>query len=133
MHFGGVVMGRCNIQASLNFQAPSTLHGHQVSPSSCHSPSRSSSPPPQLSAQGHHQAFTNPPHIPESRVPRSNPFLRNHQPFARGALAGVCPSRPAVSPALSWLPLSRRSSCPQQFPGSAALAGASLTVASRQH
>ena len=75
-------MGRCNIQASLNFQAPSTLHGHQVSPSSCHSPSRSSSPPPQLSPQGHHQAFTDPPHIPESRVPRSTPFfeITKHTP-----------------------------------------------------
>ena len=83
MHFGGVVMGRCNIQASLNFQAPSTLHGHQVSPSSCHSPSRSSSPPPQLSAQGHHQAFTNPPHIPRVQSSTKHPFLRNQRTHKR--------------------------------------------------
>ena len=108
-------MGRCNIQASLNFQAPSTLHGHQVSPSSCHSPSRSSSPPPQLSAQGHHQAFTNPPHIPESRVPRSTPFfeITEHNPtfckrsvsrcvsFQAGGLPGTV-SASTVS--AHWLP-----------------------------
>ena len=115
---------------------------HQVSSSvtKCHQVSLTkpiifpgSSP---LLSPGHHQQpIANPPHIPALSLSPTSLFCqitKHLQQKDRG-----CPFRPAVSPALPSPRVAATrtrvaattSGCPAQFPGSAALAGASLTVA----